>query len=109
MFIAWYNSCKANSWPKKSDRFKKKLGFFIYKLSAIRYKQIFNTQVIYLKFLIKIDKICDYFGIKIAIYFSWLGFYTRALLIPALLGLAMYLSMGIDEVENFLNIIFEKY
>ncbi len=62
-------------------------------------------QVIYLKFVIIIDKICDYFGIKIAIYFAWLGFYTRALLIPALLGLAMYLSMGIDEVEYFLNII----
>jgi hypothetical protein len=65
-------------------------------------------QVIYLKFVIIIDKICDYFGIKIAIYFAWLGFYTRALLIPALLGLAMYLSMGIDEVEYFLNIIYEK-
>lgn len=64
--------------------------------------------MIYLKFVIIIDKICDYFGIKIAIYFAWLGFYTRALLIPALLGLAMYLSMGIDEVENFLNIIYEK-
>jgi anoctamin-8 len=64
--------------------------------------------VIYLKFVIIIDKICDYFGIKIAIYFAWLGFYTRALLIPALLGLAMYLSMGNDEVENFLNIIYEK-
>ena len=62
--------------------------------------------MIYLKFVIIIDKICDYFGIKIAIYFAWLGFYTRALLIPALLGLAMYLSMGNDEVEN---IIFKYY
>lgn len=45
-----------------------------------------------------LDKICKYFGIKLALYFAWLGFYTRALVIPAVLGLAMWVSMGKSEV-----------
>lgn len=48
-------------------------------------------------FFIK-GKIYKYFGIKLALYFAWLGFYTKALIIPAFLGLAMWLSMGSDKV-----------
>ncbi len=49
-----------------------------------------------------LDKISNYFGIKLAIYFAWLGFYTRSLILPAVLGLAMWLSMGKSEVSlNF--------
>ena len=33
-----------------------------------------------------LDKICQYFGIKIAIYFAFLGFYTFSLIFPAILG-----------------------
>ncbi|CAF0827149.1 unnamed protein product [Brachionus calyciflorus] len=44
-----------------------------------------------------LDKVCKYFGIKLTLYFAWLGFYTKSLLIPAFLGLAMWLSMGKDE------------
>lgn len=50
-----------------------------------------------------LDKICNYFGIKIALYFSWLGFYTQALIVPALLGIGMYLSMNKDEVNQYFN------
>ena len=31
----------------------------------------------------------EYFGEKIALYFSWLGFYTVSLLFPAILGIFM--------------------
>jgi len=32
------------------------------------------------------DDICDYFGVQIALYFAWLGHYTKALCIPAIVG-----------------------
>lgn len=34
-----------------------------------------------------LDSICQYFGIKIAIYFAFIGFYTKLLLYPSLFGL----------------------
>jgi len=34
-----------------------------------------------------IDAICDYFGERIAMYFSFLGFYTKALCVPASMGI----------------------
>lgn len=34
-----------------------------------------------------LDTICEYFGIKIAIYFAFIGFYTKWLLYPTLFGL----------------------
>ena len=33
-----------------------------------------------------LDKISEYFGLKIGLYFAWLGHYTTALTVPALLG-----------------------
>jgi anoctamin-8 len=42
------------------------------------------------------DKINNYFGIKLALYFAWLGFYTKALIIPAILGLSLWLYAGTD-------------
>ena len=32
------------------------------------------------------DDICNYFGVQIALYFAWLGHYTKALFIPAFVG-----------------------
>jgi len=43
-----------------------------------------------------LDHICSYFGVKLAMYFAWLGFYTRSLVIPALLGLAVWSTSGAD-------------
>lgn len=34
-----------------------------------------------------IDEIKDYFGVKLALYFTWLGFYTHMLIPAALLGI----------------------
>eukprot|EP00976_Prorocentrum_cordatum_P041631 844267-Prorocentrum_minimum.AAC.1 len=36
-----------------------------------------------------IDDVRSYFGARIALYFAFFGFYTKALLVPALLGVAM--------------------
>jgi len=31
-----------------------------------------------------LDKVCDYFGVKIAMYFAWIGHYTGSLIYPAI-------------------------
>jgi anoctamin-1 len=38
-----------------------------------------------------LDTIKNYFGVKIALYFSWLGFYTNMLILPAILGVFCFL------------------
>uniref|UniRef100_A0A1A8UPC5 Anoctamin n=1 Tax=Nothobranchius furzeri TaxID=105023 RepID=A0A1A8UPC5_NOTFU len=37
-----------------------------------------------------LDDICDYFGVKIAMYFAWLGFYTEMLFFAAIIGLICF-------------------
>lgn len=39
-----------------------------------------------------LDEITEYFGVKIGMYFAWLGHYTTALSIPAVVGLLFWLS-----------------
>lgn len=38
-----------------------------------------------------LDHIHHYFGVKIALYFSWLGFYTNMLIAPAILGILCFI------------------
>ncbi|KAM7538245.1 hypothetical protein Aperf_G00000076788 [Anoplocephala perfoliata] len=38
-----------------------------------------------------LDAVAQYFGVKIALYFAWLGHYTTALLAPAVFGLLCWL------------------
>ncbi|XP_030746412.1 anoctamin-1-like isoform X2 [Sitophilus oryzae] len=38
-----------------------------------------------------LDCIKEYFGVKIALYFAWLGFYTHILMLPAVVGLACFI------------------
>lgn len=43
-----------------------------------------------------------YFGDKIAMYFAWLGFYTKALILPSCVGLFcfFYGLMSMDSADN---------
>ncbi|XP_040571122.1 anoctamin-1 isoform X1 [Lepeophtheirus salmonis] len=38
-----------------------------------------------------IDAVRDYYGVKIAIYFAWLGFYTNLLIPPAIFGFIVFI------------------
>lgn len=46
------------------------------------------------------DEICDYFGVKIAMYFAWLGFYTSAMVYPAVFGSILYTFTESDQVRG---------
>ncbi|XP_053958995.1 uncharacterized protein LOC128863716 isoform X1 [Anastrepha ludens] len=48
-------------------------------------KQIFSSQ--------PLDDIAEYFGVKVALYFAWLGHYTCALGVPAVFGTILYASL----------------
>lgn len=38
-----------------------------------------------------LDYIKDYFGVKIAIYFAWLGFYTYMLILASVVGVISFM------------------
>ncbi|KAL2097617.1 hypothetical protein ACEWY4_006824 [Coilia grayii] len=44
-----------------------------------------------------LDDICSYFGVKIAMYFAWLGFYTNSMLYPAVIGLLLWMLSETDQ------------
>lgn len=44
------------------------------------------------------DDICDYFGVKIGMYFAWLGFYTNSMLYPAVIGFLLWILAEADQV-----------
>ncbi|XP_023798620.1 anoctamin-8 [Cyanistes caeruleus] len=46
-----------------------------------------------------LDEICDYFGVKIAMYFAWLGFYTSAMVYPAVFGSILYTFTDSEQVR----------
>ncbi|XP_054714021.1 anoctamin-8-like [Uloborus diversus] len=58
-----------------------------------------------------LNDICDYFGVKIAIYFAWLGHYTKALTVPAFFGLFMWLCYyGKDQAtEDVCFVVFALF
>eukprot|EP00730_Choanoeca_flexa_P001318 TRINITY_DN10582_c0_g1_i18.p2 TRINITY_DN10582_c0_g1~~TRINITY_DN10582_c0_g1_i18.p2 ORF type:complete len:258 (+),score=22.57 TRINITY_DN10582_c0_g1_i18:765-1538(+) len=45
------------------------------------------------------DLIRRYFGVKIGLYFAWLGFYTWALIVPSFLGLIIFI-IGAGTVSD---------
>ncbi|KAM6231704.1 anoctamin-8 isoform 6-T6 [Spheniscus humboldti] len=47
-----------------------------------------------------LDEICDYFGVKIAMYFAWLGFYTSAMVYPAVFGSILYTFTDSDQTSQ---------
>ena len=38
-----------------------------------------------------LDSVRDYFGVKVALYFAWLGFYTNLLIVPSIVGLFCFI------------------
>lgn len=40
-----------------------------------------------------LDDIAEYFGVKVALYFAWLGHYTCALCVPAVLGTILWAGL----------------
>ncbi|XP_067872114.1 anoctamin-8 isoform X2 [Heterodontus francisci] len=47
-----------------------------------------------------INEICDYFGVKIAMYFSWLGYYTWCMIYPAVIGLGLWTFTESDQTSR---------
>ncbi|XP_033634933.1 anoctamin-8-like isoform X1 [Asterias rubens] len=52
-----------------------------------------------------LDDICEYFGVKIAMYFAWLGQYTKALFFPALLGAILTFYTTSDQASEDFNFV----
>ena len=38
-----------------------------------------------------LDDVRDYFGVKVALYFAWLGFYTNLLIVPSFVGVICFI------------------
>lgn len=50
------------------------------------------------------DDIAEYFGVKVALYFAWLGHYTCALGVPAVFGTLLWAGLyGRSEVGGLIN------
>lgn len=45
-----------------------------------------------------LDDICHYFGVKIGLYFAFLGHYTLWLLLPSVMGICMWMLRFLDQV-----------
>ncbi|XP_071174438.1 anoctamin-10-like isoform X2 [Mytilus edulis] len=82
--------------PIHDDEYLKKLGAEWYQM-----KHAFKQQ--------PIDRIQYYFGDKIALYFAFLGFYTIALLPPAMIGIIYFVtsweSMYREAIFSVFNLI----
>ncbi|XP_075986029.1 anoctamin-10-like isoform X2 [Anticarsia gemmatalis] len=52
-----------------------------------------------------IDEISEYFGVKIAMYFAWLGHYTQSLTVPAAVGVIFWIWLGTAN-ENWKDIAY---
>ncbi|XP_068030019.1 anoctamin-8 isoform X7 [Anomalospiza imberbis] len=52
-----------------------------------------------------LDDICDYFGVKIAMYFAWLGFYTSAMVYPAVFGSILYTFTDSDQTSQDISCV----
>ncbi|XP_014486482.1 PREDICTED: anoctamin-8 isoform X3 [Dinoponera quadriceps] len=58
-----------------------------------------------------LDDICKYFGVKITMYFAWLGHYTTALIVPAAVGVIYWVGIiGRNQaVEDVAYVLFSVF
>lgn len=54
-----------------------------------------------------LDDICKYFGVKITMYFAWLGHYTTALIVPAAVGVIYWVRSY--TIKKHFTISIEKF
>ncbi|KAL0810979.1 hypothetical protein ABMA28_010272 [Loxostege sticticalis] len=52
-----------------------------------------------------LDEINEYFGVKIAMYFAWLGHYTQSLTVPAVVGFIFWIWLGTAN-ENWKDVAY---
>jgi hypothetical protein len=52
-----------------------------------------------------VDKIKNYFGEKIGLYFKWLGFYTTWLIPAAILGFCVWIDVATDSKSSFIQLL----
>jgi hypothetical protein len=55
-----------------------------------------------------VDEIRDYFGDSIALYFAWLGIYTKSLVWPSAMGVIILVG-GTNPNENVFNVIYSLF
>ena len=58
---------------------------------------------------LRAGEISEYFGLKIAFYFAWLGHYTTALSIPAIVGGAFWVGVAILSKDTFCSLIVSSF
>lgn len=57
-----------------------------------------------------LDKITDYFGVKIGLYFAYLGHYTSWLMLPAVFGVIVWLLQGTNQcLEDICWVVFSIF
>ncbi|KAL4227959.1 Anoctamin-8 [Mactra antiquata] len=57
-----------------------------------------------------LDKISEYFGVKISMYFAYLGHYTKALVVPTVIGvICWFLQAKNQELEDICFLIFALF
>lgn len=53
-----------------------------------------------------LDYVKEYFGVKIGLYFAWLGFYTHMLLFAAVVGVACFIYSCLTLYSNTPRYVF---
>ncbi|XP_059056301.1 anoctamin-8-like isoform X3 [Achroia grisella] len=58
-----------------------------------------------------LDEISEYFGVKIAMYFAWLGHYTQSLTVPAAVGFLFWIWLGTanDNWKDIAYVLFSLF
>lgn len=96
--ILGYRSWRIDTWLGKSLQLEKVRPFSKkhYELKALNYINLYYSPQ-------PLDKIKEYFGTKVALYFAWMGFYSYMLIPLSILSIVycLYglLTWGLDDLR----------